>query len=314
MQLDRRIFDPLRIEEETTALNRSILAKYAGLPDPSSVPPAVIRERRRQGFSPFPMQQKFPRAEMIEIEGKGVRIPLRIIAPPRPSGVYLHIHGGGWMFGSCDEQDEWLERLARNCGLACVSVEYRLAPENPYPAAPDDCEAAALWLVRECQARFGTQRLFIGGESAGGYLAVMTLLRVRDRLGTCPFAGANLLSGCYDLMITPSAQTWGEERLILNTPDVHLCIGNFCPPGIDRRSPAVSPLRADLRGMPPAHISVGTLDPLLDDSLFLAARWTAAGAAADLAVWPGGCHVFMRFQNAMTEAASLRVERFLNGL
>ena len=70
----------------------------------------------------------------------------RIIAPAEPKGVYLHIHGGGWTWGTADEQDPWLDRLAERCGLAVVSVEYRLAPEDPYPAAPDDCEAAALWL------------------------------------------------------------------------------------------------------------------------------------------------------------------------
>ena len=96
---------------------------------------------------------------------------MRIIAPENPRGVYLHIHGGGWTWGTADEQDPWLDRLAERCGLAVVSVEYRLAPENPYPAAPDDCEAAALWLIREAESRFGTSRLFIGGESAGAHLS-----------------------------------------------------------------------------------------------------------------------------------------------
>ena len=139
------------------------------------------------------------------ISGKdGNEIPLRIIAPANPRGVYLHIHGGGWVLGGADLQDPMLERIADNAGLAVVSVEYRLAPEHPYPAGPDDCEAAAVWLTRHAKAEFGTDALTIGGESAGGHLAAVTLLRMRDRHGYTGFRGANLVYGAYDMTMTPS--------------------------------------------------------------------------------------------------------------
>ena len=86
----------------------------------------------------------------MTITGKdGNEIPLRVIAPPQPRGIYLHLHGGGWVLGGADLQDPMLERIADNTGQAVVAVEYRLAPEHPYPAGPDDCEAAAAWLVQK---------------------------------------------------------------------------------------------------------------------------------------------------------------------
>jgi acetyl esterase/lipase len=312
--IDSALFDPSAISDEIRAQNADIVAKLAALPDPMSVPPAVVRERRRQGLGPFPLMLSSHRARTISIDGPAGPIPLRIIAPDNPRGVYVHIHGGGWTWGTADEQDPWLDRLAERCGLAVVSVEYRLAPEHPYPAAPDDCEAAALWVIGEMESRFGTSRLFIGGESAGAHLSAVTILRLRGRHGLTPFRGANLFAGCYDLTLTPSVRHWGSERLILNTNDVKVFAENFCGGVPDRRDPDISPLYADLTGLPPALFSVGTRDMLLDDSLFMASRWAAAGNRTDLAVWPGGCHVFIRFDSALAEQALSRIDGFIEGL
>lgn len=312
--IDPALFDPSAVSEEISAQNADIVAKLSSLPDQWSVPPAVVRERRAKGLGPFPLLPLSPRAQTIAIDGPGGPIPLRIIAPDNPRGVYFHIHGGGWTFGTADEQDPWLERIAERCGLAVVTVEYRLAPEHPYPAGPDDCEAAALWVVREMESRFGTSRLFIGGESAGAHLSALTILRLRDRHGLTPFRGANLFAGCYDLAMTPSVARWGDEKLIINTRDVRIFADNFCGPDRNRRDPAISPLYADLKGLPPALFSVGTRDLLLDDSLFMASRWAAAGNAADLSIWPGGCHVFIRFESALAEQALSRIDGFLNAL
>jgi acetyl esterase/lipase len=311
--IDPALFDPAAISDEIRAQNAEIVAKLAVLPDPTSVPPAVVRERRRLGLGPFPLMPLSRKAQTIAIDGPDGPIPLRIIAPDNPRGVYFHIHGGGWTWGTADEQDPWLDRLAERCGLAVVSVEYRLAPENPYPAAPDDCEAAALWVIREAESRFGTSRLIIGGESAGAHLSAVTILRLRDRHGLKPFRGANLFAGCYDLNLTPSVRHWGSERLILNTNDIRVFASNFCG-SADRDDPDVSPLFADLKGLPPALFSVGTRDMLLDDTLFMASRWAAAGNRTDLAVWPGGCHVFIRFESAMAEEALSRIDAFVEAL
>jgi len=308
---DASLFDPDAIDAETRAFNADLVTKLSALPDQWNFPPQVIRDRRAQGLGPFPLPPKSPRAETITIAGPGGPLPLRIIAPARPRGVFLHIHGGGWTFNTADMQDDRLERLAEVCGLACVSVEYRLAPENPYPAPADDCETAALWLVREAKARFGTEWLAIGGESAGAHLAVTALLRLRDRHGLRPFRAASLMAGCYDLGMTPSVRRWGDEKLVLHTRDIFMFVQNYLRLGGDVRDPDISPLYADLTGLPPALFTVGTRDPLVDDTLFMASRWQAARNRTELAVWPGGAHVFISFQTALAEKALARIDAFL---
>lgn len=312
--IDPTVYSPAAIAPETEALNRDIAAKLRASSDIWAFPAETVRQARRDGRGPFPSSPKSPRAQTIEIEGPGGPLALRVIAPAAPTGVYLHLHGGGWMLGQADLQDAALERLVERCGLACVSVDYRLAPEYPYPAGPDDCEAAALWLVAEAAGRFGTDRLLVGGESAGANLAVVTLLRLRDRHGIRPFLGANLIAGCYDLGGTPSCLRWGTQRLILDTRDMQLFVRTYLAHGENPRDPALSPLYADLSALPPALFSVGTRDALLDDSLFMAARWEAAGGRADLRVWPGGVHVFQGFDYALARDAFEAEAVFIDGL
>lgn len=309
--IDPALFADDAITAETRMLNAAIVKKLASLPEPWDFPPSLIRDRRAQGLGPFPLAPKSTRAETVTIEGSGGPLTLRVIAPAAPRGVYLHIHGGGWTLGGSDQQDPMLEHLADKEGIAGVSVEYRLAPEHPYPAGPDDCEAAALWLVREGPARFGTTRFAIGGESAGAHLSAVTLLRLRDRHGLTPFAAANLVFGCYDLALTPSARRFGGEYLVLRTRDIETFVRFYLANGGDVADPDVSPLQADLRGLPPALFSVGTCDALVDDTLFMASRWMAAGNAAELAVYPGGCHGFTGFPGRNADLAQARSGAFL---
>lgn len=312
--VDPAVFAPDAVAEATVALNADIIAKMSALPDLWSFPPELIRETRRQGKGIFPLQGKSARAQVLEIEGRQGKVPIRIIAPEAPTGVYMHIHGGGWMFNQSDFQDETLEKVAEATGMACISVEYRLAPEHPFPAGPDDCEAAALWLVSEGRKRFRTERFFIGGESAGAHLSALTLQRLRDRHGLRPFAGANLIAGCYDLGMSPSARNFDRGRLILTSRDIALFVRACVPDGVDLRSPDVSPLYGNLEGMPPALFSVGTHDALLDDTLFMAGRWEAAGSHTTLRLWPGGCHVFQGFDFPMAYEAFAAEIAFFNSL
>lgn len=311
--LDTAPFSADAIDPATAALNAQIIERLASW-DMWSMPAEEVRRLRRSGEGPFPVAPKSERARWEEIDGPAGKIPIRVFDPGNARGVYLHIHGGGWMVGGADEQDSRLDRFVDQCNLAVVSVEYRLAPEAPYPAAPDDCEAAALWLVANAGARFGTDTLFIGGESAGAQLSVATLLRLRDRHGVTPFSGANLNAGCFDMAMTPSARRFGLERLVLNTRDIEMFRQRFIAHGEDMGDPDISPIHADLTGLPPALFTVGTRDPLLDDSLFMSARWAAAGNRAELAVYPGGAHVFINFPSDMATRAFERIEGFLNGL
>jgi acetyl esterase len=309
------LFRPEAIAEDTAKLNEAMVALMTPLPEWWTIGAETTREARRQGRGPFPAPVLSPRARTIVIPGRdGNEIQLRVIAPDQPRGVYLHIHGGGWVLGASNQQDPMLESIADSTGLAVVSVEYRLAPEHPYPAGPDDCEAAAAWLVGNALTEFGCEALTIGGESAGGHLAAVTVLRMRDRYGYTGFRGANLVYGAFDLSMTPSQRAFGNRRLVLRTIDMQQFYNAFLPTIMDRRVPDISPLYADLHGLCPALFSVGTLDALLDDTLFMHARWIAAGNQTELAIYPGGPHGFTLFPNRLAAEAAARSEVFLRSV
>jgi acetyl esterase/lipase len=221
------------------------------------------------------------------------------------------MHGGGLIMGSADMDDPMLQRIAEATGLACVSVEYRLAPAHPYPAAWDDCEAAAVWLAQNLKAEFGGQALAIGGESAGATLAVPILVRMRDRHGFTGFDAANLSYGNYDTSGSPSQHWNGLTKYLIDEAAIAACSNAYAPDVSKRRDPDLSAAYANLKDMPPALFSVGTLDPFLDDSLYLYARWIAAGNEAELAIYPGAPHGFNLIGHPHAGAANARIDAFL---
>nr|BAN08446.1 hypothetical protein [uncultured bacterium] len=314
LELDPALFDDAAIPEDTRNVSAMIMELTKDLKDWWDVGAAQTRAARARGEGPFPPIAKSERARTIEIAGRGGPIALRVIAPKRPRGVYLHFHGGGWVLGASDQQDPLLVRIADATELTAVSVEYRLAPEHPFPAGPDDCEDgedAALWVIEHAR-ELGGEALAVGGESAGGHLSALTLLRVRDRLGRMPFQAANLVFGAFDLGLTPSARRFGEQRLVLRTSDIEHFADAFLPGVVDRRTPDVSPLFADLAGLCPALFTVGTKDALVDDTLFMHARWRVAGNRAELAIYPGAVHGFIAFPCAQAFSSVERQSAFLN--
>ena len=288
--------------DESRAVNAAIEEMLAANPSVHTVPPAETRAARAEGRS---WQGPIVHAEGATwrtAPGPGGEVPLRVLAGERADAIYLHIHGGGWVLGAADQQDALLQTIATGAGVVVVSVDYRLAPEHPFPAGPDDCAAAAAWILEHAGEEWGTTRVVIGGESAGAHLAALTLLRLRDELGTVDaVSAANLVFGAYDLSGTPSQRRWGDRNLVLSEPIMRWFYEEFTP-GLtpeERRAPEISPLYADLTGMPPALFTVGALDPLLDDSLFMASRWRAAGAPAELAVYPESIHGFHALPTAI---------------
>ncbi len=312
--LDPTLFSDDAIPPETRQANAAIIAAMKDMPEWWEVGAAKVRAARARGEGIFPAAAKSERARWIEIDGPAGKIPLRVLPAEKSRGVYLHIHGGGHVLGAADQQDRLLEHFADTTQLTAISVEYRLAPENPYPAGPDDCEAAALWVTHNLRD-FGGDALAIGGESAGAHLSALTILRLRDKHGLTPFKAANLVFGVFDLGMTPSARLFGdEERLVLRTLDIVKFSEAFLPgmSEVEKRAPHLSPLYADLRGLCPALFTIGAKDALLDDSLFMHARWIAAGNAGELDIYPGACHGFIAFPTPQTFASLQRQAQFLN--
>jgi acetyl esterase len=241
-------------------------------------------------------------------------VPVRIFVPEKVDAVYLHFHGGGFAIGVAAMNDIPNAEIASACNLAVVSVDYRLAPEHPYPAGPDDCEVVANWLVENAGEEFGTEKLLVGGESAGGNLAAATLIRVRDHIGAADmFLGANLVYGVYDLTGTPSTRSSDDESLVLRRSDIEafseLYLGDMS--WEDRRDPFVSPLYADLSELPPALFTVGGADPLVDDTLFMACRWQMAGNDAELVFYPESPHGFDMFPTKAAARSRVRQTEWL---
>jgi acetyl esterase/lipase len=300
---------------ESRAFNEQLARLLAEQTSVHLLPPEVTRRVRREGRAIWPAPVFLPQARDVTIPTRGGEIRLRVLAPEAGcAGVYVHFHGGGWVLGECDEQDPRLWALVQGTGLCAVSVGYRLAPEHPYPAGLDDCEDATVWLLEGGLDELGLpDRLTIAGESAGANLAVATLVRLRDRHGaTGAFCAANLVYGGYDLAKRRSERDQ-DSNLIL-TPAVRHWF-RTCYAG-DRsleelRDPDISPLYADVRDLPPALFTVGELDPLLDDSIAMAARWEAAGNEAELKVWPESVHGFNLFPLALARAANEAQHEFL---
>lgn len=307
MIIDPALFRPEAVDPEAARFLAQLEAKLAAAPKPHETPVEESRRARVEGRGVFPAGGPLEGSEWLDAPVRAGRVRFTP-APAAPTGVYVHVHGGGWTLGAPDQYDRWNQALAREAGCAVLSLPYRLAPEHPWPAGADDVEEGLLWAL-DAAAGFGAPRVAIGGESAGAHLSVVALLRLRARGLAGRIVGANLSYGVFDLGLTPSARAWGARQLVLSTPTMAWFTANLGR--IDPADPAVSPLRADLAGLPPALFQVGTADPLLDDSLLMAARWAAAGTEAALNVFPGGVHGFDMFDLGIGRAARAAASAFV---
>jgi len=207
------------------------------------------------------------------------------------------VHGGGYVIGSINTHRDLMGRIARASGARVLGINYRLAPEHPFPAAVDDSVAAYRWMIAQ---GLKPNRIAVAGDSAGGGLAVATLVAIRDAKLPIPGAGV-CLSPWVDMEgIGKSMESKAAIDPVVQREGL-LGMAAAYLGGQNPRSPLAAPLYADLKGLPPLLIQVGEAETLLDDSTRLADRAKTAGVSATLEVWPEMIHVWQMFASFLPE-------------
>jgi epsilon-lactone hydrolase len=277
----------------------------------SRKPNQTIEEARMglEGLMSMVPRQDDIKVQEFSIEG----IPAEWVMAPNAleERVLLYVHGGAYIMGSCNTHRDLAGKLSRATASRVLLFEYRLAPEHPYPAGLNDALAVYRWLV---SSGVSPERIVVGGDSAGGGLTMGMLLKLRDAGETLPSA-TFLISPWTDLEGTgESMETRAEVDPFLNPIESRMApvlyIGHM-----DRRDPIVSPIYADLKGLPPMLVHVGNDEILLDDSIRLVERASEAGIEVDFKVWDDMWHVFHQFaipeaQLAIQEIGQYVVQRF----
>ncbi len=255
-------------------------------------------EELRLGFDI--LGSKLPPQPEVEIEAvQAGTVPAEwVIAPGADAErIVLYLHGGGYVIGSPATHRGLAGRLSAAAAARVLLIDYRLAPEHPFPAAVDDATAAYRWLLA---SGVSPARLVIAGDSAGGGLTVATLVALRDAGEPLPAAGICLspwvdLEGTGDSMTTKAAVDPLVQR------DLLLQMARWYLAGTDPRTPLAAPLHADLRGLPPLLVHVGTAEVLFDDASRLAAKARAAGVEVTLEPWEDMIHVWHLFAPLLPE-------------
>jgi epsilon-lactone hydrolase len=278
----------------------------ASLPDIDSLPLEELR------VTYDTLGQQFPVPDGVSVtptEADGVKAEWAQAQNARTDAAILYFHGGGYAIGSPASHRHLIAALSQAAGVATLAVDYRLSPEHPFPAAIDDAVRAYKWLLR---SGVTPNRIVIAGDSCGGGLTVATLLALRD--SGLPRAAAGVcLSSWFDLTMTAESYTTKAEVDPIITRETLIRWAQAYLQGQDPRTPLASPLFADLSGLPPLLIQVGTEEALLDDSTELAARAKAAGVDATLEVWEEMIHVWHYFYPILREGreAITRIGEFV---
>ncbi len=237
-------------------------------------------------------------------------VPVRIFTPEQAGGsAVLDIHGGGFAVGTAALDDGPNAAVARETGAVVVSVEYRLAPEHPFPAPAEDCYAALLWLTGHAeQLGVDPRRIAVLGDSAGGGLAATTALLARDRGGPALAMQVLIEPELDDRLDTPSMRA-GSDTVVWDNAQAVESWSYYL--GGAEASPYAAPARmADLSGLPPTYLTVNELDCLRDEGLDYAGRLLAAGVSTELHCWPKAFHGFANL--VPTAAVSMRATAALH--
>ena len=268
----------------------------AGFPPVHTMTGAQARATIRSRFVPAADPEPVGAVSDTSIPGPGGDIAVRIYRPVTDAAalpVVVYAHGGGFVFCDLDSHDGLCRNLANRIGAVMVSVDYRLAPEHPWPAAADDLYAAVRWIHDNADA-VGSDagRIVVGGDSAGGNLAAVTALMTRDRGGP-ELAGQLLLypviAADFD---TESYRAFGRGYYNPK-PALQWYWDQYVPTVAERSHPYASPLGADLHGLPPAVVVIAGHDPLRDEGVAYADALETAGVSVTRLSYQGGVHGFL---------------------
>jgi phosphinothricin tripeptide acetyl hydrolase len=238
-------------------------------------------------------------ATVTKVSANGVPAEWIVADGARDDVGIVYFHGGGYVMGSLDSHRGHCARLSRTARARVLSVDYRLGPEHPYPAAVDDAVAAARFARASGLA---PNRTAIAGDSAGGGLTIAALVALRDAGDPTPAAGL-CISPWTDLAHTGGTlSTKAAEDPMVRPADLAKMADAYLA-GADPKTPLASPLYADLSGLPPLLIQVGSAEILLDDAVRIAERARKAGVEAELRVWPDMIHVWHAFADLLPEGA-----------
>lgn len=262
-------------------MDAELAALVAGLPYQGLADVAAARKSMEELVADL----RVPPDERVEVTGETVAgVPVRVYRPERSRGVLVYFHGGGYVTGSVNNEDFRCQTFAAEAGVEVVSVEYRLAPEHPFPAGFDDAYAVTEALGRR------TARLMVGGGSAGGGMAAAVALRARDEGGPEIVFQLLVYPMLDDRMDTPSALTYVDPPT-LNRADVAHMWRYYL--GGAAATPYAAPARAaDLSGLPPAFVLACEVDPFRDEDIAYAHRLILAGVPTELLHVPGAYHGF----------------------
>lgn len=228
-----------------------------------------------------------------------------------PAPTVMLFHGGGWVIGDIETHDNMARSICRDCSAVVVSVDYRLAPEAPFPAAVDDALAATRWVGERLADFGGSDRLAVAGDSAGGNLAAVVAQQLRDSGGP-QLAGQLLVYPAVDVTGEYPSRTENAEGYFLDVPTMAWFINHYAAEAAVHEDPRLSPLRGDLTGLPPAVVVTAEYDPLRDEGEAYAEALSRAGVPVEVKRFDGMIHGFFDMgayspgaQAAVDEACAL---------
>ena len=291
-----------------TKFVRWVTGRYMQKLDIPNVPVERARQHLETFAKLFLVVSKGVSAESAQLAG----IDVDWLRPKgaRPDKILLYLHGGAYILGSRRTHRQLVSHMAREAGVTAIMPEYRLAPEHPFPAGIDDAVAVYRALL---EAGYLPQDIVISGDSAGGGLTMATLLALRHAGDPLP-AAAVLLSPFLDVTGSgESVTTRADIDPWFNPEDLPVVARYYCPDEKEWRNPLVSPVFANVAGLPPMLIQVGDHEILLSDSTRLADGLQDAGVDVELEVWPDMWHVFQFFVGKMPESrqAIVKIAEFI---